>query len=61
LYDNVNHYTHFTGFVLNEEIVASLWVFCFNYPKMIVNWSKKIFIVSNIWWNGIIYNQIQSS
>jgi hypothetical protein len=24
LYDNVNHYTHFTGFVLNEEIVASL-------------------------------------
>jgi hypothetical protein len=24
LYDNGNHYTHFTGFMLEEEIVASL-------------------------------------
>ncbi len=24
LHDNINHYTHFTGFMLEEEIVASL-------------------------------------
>ena len=24
LYDNINHLTHFTGFMLQEEIVASL-------------------------------------
>jgi hypothetical protein len=23
--DNSNHYTHFTGFMLEEEIGASLW------------------------------------
>jgi hypothetical protein len=27
LHDNdINHYTHFTGFMLEEEIVTSLWV-----------------------------------
>jgi hypothetical protein len=26
LYDNNNHNIHFTGFLLEEEIVASLWV-----------------------------------
>jgi hypothetical protein len=25
LLDNNNHYTHFTGFMLEEEIAASLW------------------------------------
>jgi hypothetical protein len=25
LHDSGNHYTHFTGFLLEEEIVASLW------------------------------------
>jgi hypothetical protein len=25
LYDNDYHYTHFTGFILEEEIVATLW------------------------------------
>jgi hypothetical protein len=25
LYDNEYHYTHFTGFMLEEEIGASLW------------------------------------
>jgi hypothetical protein len=25
LYDSVNYYTHFTGFMLEEEIGASLW------------------------------------
>jgi hypothetical protein len=24
LFDNSNHYTHFTGFMVEEEIVASL-------------------------------------
>jgi hypothetical protein len=27
LYDDGYHYTHFTGFMLEEEIVASLWWF----------------------------------
>jgi hypothetical protein len=26
LYDSSNHLTHFTGFMLEEEIVAFLWV-----------------------------------
>jgi hypothetical protein len=31
LYDSSNdHRTHFTGFMLEEEIVASLWDFGFN-------------------------------
>jgi hypothetical protein len=25
LLDNGNHHTHFTGFMLEEEIIASLW------------------------------------
>jgi hypothetical protein len=25
LYDDINHRTHFTGFMLEEEIAASLW------------------------------------
>ena len=25
LFDNVNHYTHFMGFMLEEEIIASFW------------------------------------
>jgi hypothetical protein len=25
LYDTSQHFTHFTGFLLEEEIVASLW------------------------------------
>jgi hypothetical protein len=33
LYDNLNHYTQFTGFMLEEEIVASLWEICFNSKK----------------------------
>jgi hypothetical protein len=28
--DDGNHRTHFTGFMLEEEIVASLWGFRFN-------------------------------
>jgi hypothetical protein len=27
LYDNGNHFTHFTGWMLQEEIVASFWGF----------------------------------
>jgi hypothetical protein len=34
LFDSVNHYTHFTGFMLEEEIVASLWGFGFNISKI---------------------------
>jgi hypothetical protein len=30
LFDDSGHYTHFTGFMLEEEIVASLWGFGFN-------------------------------
>jgi hypothetical protein len=26
LFDDRRHFTHFTGFLLDEEIVASLWV-----------------------------------
>ena len=33
LYDDSFYYTHFTGFMLEEEIVASLWWFRFDYPK----------------------------
>jgi hypothetical protein len=33
LFDSVNHYTHFTGFMLEEEIVASLWGFGFKIQK----------------------------
>jgi hypothetical protein len=28
--------THFTGFMLEEEIAATLWEFCFDYLKTIV-------------------------
>jgi hypothetical protein len=27
LYDNTEHHTHFMGFMLEEEIAASLWGF----------------------------------
>jgi hypothetical protein len=33
LFDDRERYTHFTGFMLQEEIVASLWWFCFHYTK----------------------------
>jgi hypothetical protein len=33
LYDNSYHRTHFTGFMLEEDIVASLWGFNFDYPS----------------------------
>ena len=34
LFDNFNAHTHFTGFMLQEDIVASLnWEFCFNSQK----------------------------
>jgi hypothetical protein len=35
LFDNGNHHTHFTGFVLEEEIVASLWT---EMHKIIFDW-----------------------
>ena len=37
LYENSNHYTHFTGFMLEEEIVASLWEFL---PLLSEMWKK---------------------
>ena len=67
---NINHHTHFTGFILEEEIVTSLWEFCFNYPKMIgignnfnqeIQKEKKNFIVSNLWGNSLKYNRIQNT
>ena len=30
---DAGYFTHFTGFMLKEEIVASLWEFCFEYKK----------------------------
>ena len=33
LFDNGNHHTHFTGFMLEEEIVASLWGFGLNFQN----------------------------
>jgi hypothetical protein len=30
LFDSDAHFTHFTGFMLEEEIAASLWGFGFN-------------------------------
>jgi hypothetical protein len=33
LYDDYFYSTHFTGFMLQEEIVASLWWFNFDYTK----------------------------
>jgi hypothetical protein len=33
MFDNSFHYTHFTGFMLEEEIVASLWDFGFKIPN----------------------------
>jgi hypothetical protein len=33
LYGGYNHYTHFTGFMLEEEIGASLWVSGLQEPK----------------------------
>jgi hypothetical protein len=33
LYDNGNHFTHFTGWMLEEEIAASLQWFNFDYTK----------------------------
>jgi hypothetical protein len=53
LHDTSNyHHTHFTGFMLEEEIVASLWGFCFDYSKMIVNWSKNDFFIAKYMGNG---------
>jgi hypothetical protein len=49
LYDNNSHHTHFTGFMLQEEIVASLWWFCFDYPKLIFNWSENNILLCNIY------------
>jgi hypothetical protein len=37
LYDSGAHFTHFTGFMLEEEIVASLWDIFLKYKKMIVH------------------------
>jgi hypothetical protein len=34
LYDSFSHHTHFTGWMLEEEIVASLWVFSFDKKKL---------------------------
>ena len=40
-YDSINHLTHFKGFMLQEEILASLWGSIF--LKMIVNCSEFCF------------------
>lgn len=37
LYDSGAHFTHFTGFMLEEEILASLWDIFLKYKKMIVH------------------------
>ena len=41
LYDSGAHFTHFTGFMLEDEIVASLWDIFLKYKKMIVHWPEK--------------------
>jgi hypothetical protein len=43
--NSYNHNNHFTGFMLEEEIVASLWGFCFDYQKNISNWPKINFFI----------------
>ncbi len=54
LFDSGNHYTHFTGFMLQEEIVASLWgFFLLLYEKLfLIIIEKKIYfrkwIIKNI-------------
>jgi hypothetical protein len=43
LYGGYNHYTHFTGFMLEEEIGASLWGSGLHEPKM-----RKMIVDTNI-------------
>jgi hypothetical protein len=35
LYDSTSHHTHFTGWMLEEEIVASIWGFYFDKKKIL--------------------------
>ena len=63
LFDNSEQFTHFTGFILQEEIVASLWEFCFDYPEndhqLTENW---VFLLWNTVWGDVIkYNRMQNS
>ena len=45
LFDSGAHYTHFTGFLLEEKIVASIWWFCFNYQLFsTTEWKKNFFL-----------------
>ena len=42
LHDSDYHYTHFTGFMLEEDIVASLWELCSHNKKLT---EKRIFFM----------------
>jgi hypothetical protein len=48
LFDDIYHFTHFTGFMLEEEIVASLWVLTRNFQNrdrwLILDTKKQFFL-----------------
>jgi hypothetical protein len=57
LYDSSSHYTHFTGFMLEEEIVASLWVLIArnlqNHHRLTVDTENCFCLINNGEWKGI--------
>jgi hypothetical protein len=55
LYDSGSHHTHFTGFMLEEEIVANFWGFVLNIQnaqneRQPEHFSLEFFLVINGEW-----------
>jgi hypothetical protein len=49
LLDSSNHYTHFTGFMLEEEIVASLWVPIIRNAQNAITWQQNTWLAADDW------------